>query len=471
VAHQADDLGPARQLLADLLATLRRSAGLTQQQVAEQTGYRRATVASAESGHRVAAEEFWLRCDELLANHGELRRAYAQLAAARTERARRARLAAAAERDARVARLPSSRHAPNATGQADLPVLPTARLATPPVPAWPGHPARKAQRGDVADRLPSRFPALSVEDLRHLAAALDNGRYVDADLVDRLRQQVTASAANDGAAGPRRTLPQVLAVLAVVDRHARDAPVPVRRELLRFGARAAEFAGWLYRDVDAPGMADYWRDRAMEWAAEAGDTAMQGYVLVKKSQSAWDDRDAGRMLSLAQAAQTGPWQLPAKVRAEAAQQEARGHAMTGASLSLVQHKLDQAHQLLAHSADTSDADEPGAHYGPVLLKIQTALCYHEAGRPSTAADLLGAALAKPVFSRRDCGYFRSLYAESLAAAGQPDEAATVGLTAHELATATGSYRSLRELHRLADQLRPWQHRPAVRDLTAAVNSA
>lgn len=469
MAHQADDLGPTRQVLADLLATLRHSAGLTQQQVAEQTGYRRATVASAENGHRVPAEEFWLRCDELRANHGELRRAYAQLAAARTERDRRARLAAAAERDARVARLPSSLHAPGSTGRAEL--LPPVQLETSPVPASSGHPARKAQHGDAADQLLGRFPTLSVEDLRHLAAALDNSRYVDADLVDHLRQQVTASAADDGAAGPRRTLPQVLAVLAVVDRHARDAPIPVRRKLLRFGARAAEFAGWLYRDVDAPGMADYWRDRAMEWAAEAGDTAMQGYVLVKKSQSAWDDRDAGRMLSLAQAAQTGPWQLPAKIRAEAAQQEARGHAMTGVPLSLVQHKLDQAHQLLADSADTSDADEPGAHYGPALLKIQTALCYHEAGRPGTAADLLGAALAKPVFSRRDYGYFRSLYAESLAAAGQPDEAATVGLTAHELATATGSYRSLRELRRLADQLRPWRHRPAVRDLTAAVNSA
>jgi transcriptional regulator with XRE-family HTH domain len=274
VAHQADDLGPARQVLADLLATLRHSAGLTQQQVAEQTGYRRATVASAENGHRVPAEEFWLRCDELLANHGELRRAYAQLVAARTERDRRARLVAAAERDARVARLPSSRHAPGSTEQADLPVLPTDQLATSPVPAWSGPPARKAQRGDAADRLPGRFPTLSVEDLRHLAAALDNSRYVDANLVDHLRQQVTASAADDGAAGPRRTLPQVLAVLAVVDRNAREAPVPVRRKLLRFGARAAEFAGWLYRDVDAPGMADYWRDRAIEWAAETGDTAI-----------------------------------------------------------------------------------------------------------------------------------------------------------------------------------------------------
>ena len=48
-----------------------------------------------------------------------------------------------------------------------------------------------------------------------------------------------------------------------------------------------------------PESAEYWRDRAMEWAQAAGDGPMQGYVLLKKSQAAWDDgcgtdADAGR---------------------------------------------------------------------------------------------------------------------------------------------------------------------------------
>lgn len=37
-----------------------------------------------------------------------------------------------------------------------------------------------------------------------------------------------------------------------------------------------------------------------------------------------------------------PWQLPPKIRAEAAQQEARGHAMLGVNLGLVERKLDNA---------------------------------------------------------------------------------------------------------------------------------
>ncbi len=42
-----------------------------------------------------------------------------------------------------------------------------------------------------------------------------------------------------------------------------------------------------------------WRDRAMEWAQATGDFPMQGYVLPRKSQAAWDERDALRMLTLA----------------------------------------------------------------------------------------------------------------------------------------------------------------------------
>ncbi len=53
------------------------------------------------------------------------------------------------------------------------------------------------------------------------------------------------------------------------------------------------------------------------------------------------------MLELAQGVQAVPRPLPARVRAEAAQQEARGHAMLGASLVLVERKLEQAREALA----------------------------------------------------------------------------------------------------------------------------
>jgi hypothetical protein len=107
----------------------------------------------------------------------------------------------------------------------------------------------------------------------------------------------------------------------------REVKPAVRRPLLSLGADGAEFAGWLYRDLQDPPGAAYWYDRAMEWAQEAGDTAMQGYVLLKKSQMAYDLRDAHRVVTFAEAAESGPWRFSGTVRAEATQQRAFGMAM------------------------------------------------------------------------------------------------------------------------------------------------
>jgi hypothetical protein len=63
---------------------------------------------------------------------------------------------------------------------------------------------------------------------------------------------------------------------------------------------------WLYRDMHDPLRGGFWYDRATEWAQEAGDMPMQGYVLLKKAQMAYDERDGVRVLTLAQAAQMDP---------------------------------------------------------------------------------------------------------------------------------------------------------------------
>jgi hypothetical protein len=315
------------------------------------------------------------------------------------------------------------------------------------------------------------LPALGLDELHHVAKALSNaGRYLDSAFVDFFRQQLAACAADDGALGPKKTLPAVLAVIQAVDQHARDVRPAVRRELLAVGAQGAEFAGWLFRDARDPVQAGYWRDRATEWAQEAGDTAMQGYVLLKKAQAAYDDRDALRMLTLAQAVQDGPWDLPTKVRAEAAQQEARSHAMLGADSGLVERKLADAHQLLSDAEhDTATDDRPlGVHYNATLLTMQTATCYCEAGQPRRAVELYDAWLSAQTFSRRDYGYFRALMASSLALAGEPDTAANTGLEALSVATETASERTTRELAAVVDVLRPWANRPAVRELREAV---
>lgn len=317
------------------------------------------------------------------------------------------------------------------------------------------------------------LPALNLDELKHIAAALEDARrYLDGSVVDYFRRRLTACATDDGDHGPRRTLPVVLGLLAAIEHSARQVRPAVRRELLGVGAESAEFAGWLYRDIGAPDLAAYWRDRASEWAQEAGHFTLQGYVLLRKSQAAWDERDGLRMLTLAQAAQEGPWELPTKVRAEAAQQEARGHAMLGDEPKLMARKLDEARELVTSSAQPDYPDaQLSAHYDLPLLAMQTAICFDEAGQPTRAVELYEAELTPMVFSHRDYGFFRALMASSLAAAGEPDEASAVGLGALTIAKETNSTRTTGELQRVVGRLEPWSARSTVQELRDALLTA
>jgi hypothetical protein len=239
--------------------------------------------------------------------------------------------------------------------------------------------------------------------------------------------------------------------------------------LLSFGACGAEFAGWLYRDVNDPVQAGFWYDRAMEWAQEAGDFPMQGYVLLKKSQMAYDHRDAVRVLSLAQAAQEGPWQLPGRVRAEVTQQEALGMAMLGEPLPAIERKLDDARQLLAQAtADGEQPGLPGAYFTDNTLLLRNASSFTEAGKPARAAMVFGEVLTRGSLSRRDTGYFRARRAAALALSGEPDEAARVGLASLDIAIATNSRRTLRVLTEVIRMLTPWNGRPPVHELREAM---
>ncbi|MBP2323789.1 transcriptional regulator with XRE-family HTH domain [Kibdelosporangium banguiense] len=314
------------------------------------------------------------------------------------------------------------------------------------------------------------WSTLNPDEQAHVVAALDEPRrHLDSSVVGYFSRQLGSYMADDGKQGPAKTLPAVLGLVTTIEQSARDVQPDVRRQLLAIGARVAEFVAWLYRDAHDPLRASFWRDRATEWAQEAVDPAMQGYVLLKKAQAAYDERDALRMLTLSEAVRTGPWQLPIRVRAEAAQQEARGHAMLGHDQVLVERNLEEAQQLLGETqATTNESSQLGAHYNATLLRMQTAICYTEAGQPRRAAELYRQWLQTEQFSLRDYGYFCSLMASALALAGEPDEAAQVGLISWPLAVETNSGRTKAELKKVLTTLQPWQARAAVRELRDAV---
>jgi transcriptional regulator with XRE-family HTH domain len=316
---------------------------------------------------------------------------------------------------------------------------------------------------EVGDRL-------DPDEQRHLAAALAGARrYLDHSVVTYFRRQLDTCENDDGAYGPTTTLPVVLGILGAIEQSAREVRLDVLLQLLSVGARGAEFAGWLYRDLHNPERAAWLYRRGTEWAQEASDAAIQGYIMLGKSQMAYDERDARRVLTLAQAAQYGPYQLPRHIRAAVTQLEARGLAMVGESLSTIERKLEDARLLLAGATSDDDPDDHLSSYcNEGILTLREASCYLEAGKPRLAASLYRQVLSTDVLSRRDRGYFLARLTFSLALAGEPDDAATAGLEAAEIATATTSERTKRELMRSLVALKPWCDRPGPRALREAV---
>lgn len=307
-------------------------------------------------------------------------------------------------------------------------------------------------------------------EVERVALALDDAhRYFDGSVVEFLRTQLTACKQNDGVHGPTAALPLALGVLGAIRRHSKDVRFAVRQSLLSLGADGAEFVGWLYRDLRRPAAAAYWYDRAVEMAQEASDLPMQGYVLLRKSQMAYDDRDSFRVLSFAQAASQGPWQLSTAIRAEITQQEARGLAMQGERFSVVERKLDEARALIDASPN-SDTSAAGTGRPEHVHLLRSASCYIEAGKPVRAASLYGEVLGSGGLSDRDEGYFRARHAVALALSGEPDNAAEEGLCAMRRATEKQSARTKQELGRAVEAMSRWQHRPGPRELREALKT-
>lgn len=326
--------------------------------------------------------------------------------------------------------------------------------------------------GPSKDATATGGPVLNEDEQHHLSAALrDARRYLDQSVVGYFRRRLDACTQVDGQDGAEPALPQVLGILGAIEASTSDVPLSVLSELLSVGAQGAEFAGWLYRDAHKPDLARNWYNRATEWAQEAGNIQLQGYILLKKSQMAYDERDARRVLTFARAAQYGPWQLPSYVRVEVTQQEARGLAMTGESTNLVEQKLLDARQLFTSAvAEAEEHTQLGSQYSEATLTLRDASCYVEAGKPQRAAALYRQALATDSISRRDRGYFMARLTSSLALSGEPDEAARTGLDAIELASATKSQRTRRELARSLAAMKPWENRPGPHALREAVRS-
>lgn len=440
------DDGPDRwRLLGEELAERRRSAGFTQERFAAQEliHYGRSTIANVERGRQRVSRDFWNACDTLLGTGGVLVRKYEQINQELTAQ-RLHEIDATASRQ--VLRS-EPRTAVPGNVQTQLLAGPHGyrRRADATAPATLSGVAGPAGSVRVA-------PASEwVDRVRHGMA--NPARYADARFVNAFRVQLEAAKCLDGQYGAAAALATAKGVIDVVESVVPEVADQVRGDVLALGAEAAEFVGWLFRDLADPAQAGYWYHRAMEYAQLCGDMSWQGFVLLRKSQMAYESRSAHRVRLFARAAIDGPWRLPAKFYAEALLQVARGDLMVGKRVDL-EDAVEQAR-------DASGGED---------LTLREASCWIEAREPGRAAQLYQAGLAMNGLSLRDAGYFQARQAFALAQAQAPDLAAERAFEALTASSRTGSRRTHRAVVASRAALTPWQKRDSVAALDDALTA-
>jgi tetratricopeptide (TPR) repeat protein len=285
-------------------------------------------------------------------------------------------------------------------------------------------------------------------------AAARTPRRLDPAVVDSLATVLAAQRRLEDHVGSAVMLEPVTAQLAVTGNLVTEARGPLRAPLLRVAGQYAQFGGWLNANVQRIGQAGRWYDRALEWATEGGDHNMVATALSMKGHAAWVAGNVAPMIGLSQAAQNTPGTSPG-VRALAAQQEARGHALAGDGRQ-ADRKLDEAAALVCRAAAHPDDEPPWVYFfSPDYLVMQRGLAWLYLGRYAEAAGLLAAGLAAMPAEVRESEWVAEYLvrlATAHAQADEPEQACAAAAEAASIARQTGSARLAGKLDRLSATL-------------------
>lgn len=167
----------------------------------------------------------------------------------------------------------------------------------------------------------------------------------------------------------------------VLSRMARSADDPgLSHGLWLLAAKYAEYAGWMEQERGDDVAAAEMTRRAVSYAVKGGDQELEAYAQVRAAEFALYRGDARSTVLWARRASKSRSRA---VQAVAAQREAQGYALAGAT-TLCEAALEQASAL---QADVGDF-----RYGSTSLidqvAIATAWSYHELGRHTEAAAIL-----------------------------------------------------------------------------------
>jgi len=470
-----DDLAPFRQTLADLLAALRKEADLTQQQVADRLGYSRATVAGAETGHRQPGEAFWAGCDDLLAPGAQLRSAYAQLAAARCERARRLARQAELDREVRVAEWRAAHNLPAVPAAITAATSPRSADRT-DSRAGSGSSTREHSRSSASVTPTTRWTgAMSVQgwdeswELGRLGADTAAPRVVDAGDVLAIRSVLDGLTASDRQFGSGRLRSFATGYLTdvVLPRLNTSSTGPVVRDMFAVAAEFLLRVAAVHLDAGQMRSCRSLLRVAGTVADEADDLCLTAWVFARRGELEVYDRNPAKAVAYSAAAEAMAAHAPPSARAFILTKHALALSATG-DVAGTRKVLGYATEAFNRAGS---AAEPAwmSVYGWGHLRHDVGRCYANLGLGAQAAD--AAEESMQIRSRdrypRPHAFSLGIQAVGHAQANNVDHACDSGQQLLAVAAGLDSHRVRTRLAELLRALADHSTEPAVRDLRDA----
>jgi transcriptional regulator with XRE-family HTH domain len=268
---------------------------------------------------------------------------------------------------------------------------------------------------------------------------------------------------HDAMFGPHDVVAPVQRELGLIAEHRQLARGGLRADLLRVESRWSLFASWLAHDTGNWGTRDDWADRALRLAQAAAYPDMVAWVRLRESQWAATQDEPQRAIALADSAGRTPG-ISGRMRALCTLRQAHGHALAN-DAAACERRLADAHDGLVGRGPTGDDDPCDELAGrdltaPYVLAAE-ARCWITL-RPHKAIPMLEDVLRTwPPDRTRGRGVHRARLALACAAANEPDRAAAEGLKALDIAHATRSHVTMRELRRLDRRLAACDTRAAA----------
>jgi transcriptional regulator with XRE-family HTH domain len=282
---------------------------------------------------------------------------------------------------------------------------------------------------------------ITPDDAERLLLAARRPARADSAVVEALATVLAGQRRLEDRIGAMPLIPTACAQLQVVDVLVSDARGSIRPNLVDIASQWAQFAAWLHAACRRLADADRLYERAIVWATEADSPDMVATAWNMKGHTAWMRGEIGPMISLSQVAARDRRASPG-VRALAAQQQARGHAIAG-DADAMDRQLDIAHELTLEAAAHSDEEPPWIYFFDArMLTLQRARAYlYLEDRTEAAVELLEtglAEMAEEVQRSEWLAHYIADLARAYRTLHENDEADRLVADIDQVATLTGS---------------------------------